>query len=65
MEIKKIEEKITEWEKKKAAIEEELSKVENYSNPDKLADFGLQLQKIEDQLAEWQQQWEDLMGKLE
>jgi ATP-binding cassette subfamily F protein 3 len=65
MEIKKVEEKITELEKKKAGIEEELSKVENYSHPDKLADLGLQLQKIEDQLAEWQQQWEDLMGKLE
>ncbi|MCU0416860.1 MAG: ABC-F family ATP-binding cassette domain-containing protein [Cytophagaceae bacterium] len=63
--IKKAEEKITLLEVEKRTIEEELSKVETYTNPDKLAEFGLKLQTIEDQLLEWNKRWESLLESLE
>lgn len=63
--IKKAEEKITLLEVEKRTIEEELSKVETYTNPDKLAEFGLKLQTIEDQLLDWNKRWESLLESLE
>jgi ATP-binding cassette subfamily F protein 3 len=62
--MSKIEEQIKKLVEEKNAIEEELIKVEVYSNPDKLAEFGLKLEKIEVELNNLNSEWENIFNQL-
>lgn len=64
-EISQWEEKIEVLESKKIQIEEELSKPDIYSNPDKMLEVNKQYEATDRELKTANQQWEKLMIDME
>jgi ATP-binding cassette, subfamily F, member 3 len=63
--LARAEEKITELEQKKNSLEQELSKQDVYSNPSLLAKTNLEYDKVIEELAKEQDQWDKAAEELE
>ncbi len=63
--ISRLEEQITELEKKKTAAEQHLAKPEVYGNADQLAKASMEFDKVDKELLQLQTEWETCIEKLE
>jgi len=63
--LKKVEEQISQQEALKAALMDEMTKPEIFSNPEKLKDVQSNFNKVNSELADANKKWEEVATSID